>query len=253
VDVQRQYLSENLFRSIESAVTDSDGETIGHMIQNEQVYNFILSYYGETLGSFNNYRVQCENPSLYQCTITLNLASVTAGIPTFQDYGNVEQTFLYDNDTHTIYQTFTSTDGESKEVQQVVLKLDNYANTTICDTTTSGTSGTLTCVIPTIYQETAFYIDTYIDGEYVGTKLFSQGIEYDWMGADVLIILLMFTSLVLLFIGHPILIVIGAVLGLVLPVTLIYIASASFASIMGAVMYYVAVGVVIMIILRRKI
>ena len=252
VDTQRQYLAENLFRSIESAVTDDEGETLTHLIQNSEVYNFIISYYGTTLGTFNNYRVQCSNPSLSQCSITLNLASSTTGIEDFENYGNIEQTFLLDTTTNTLYQTFSSTDGESKSVNGLVIKADGYGNTTICNNSVSGTSGTLTCSIPAIYQNTSFFVQTSVDGEYVGAKYFSQGVVTDWKGANIFIGLLMLSSLVLLFIGHPITIVIGAILGFTMPVLLLMVGGLSFATVIGALFYYIGAGVIILIVLGRK-
>ena len=81
---------------------------------------------------------------------------------------------------------------------------------------------------------------------------FSQGEEVDWQGADILIYLLMFSALVLLFIGHPITMVVGALAGLTLPVILISLAEGSFSTILGAVLYYIASGVIIIIVLAKR-
>jgi len=252
VDVQRQYLALDEFKSIESSVTNFDGDAVGNLVQNDEVYNFIVSYYGEVLGTFNNYRVQCSNPALSQCSITLNLASTTSGINDFENYGDIEQVFLLDQDAHILYQTFSSTDGEFKDVTSNVIKADGYGNTTICNTTSFGTSGTLICNIPVSYQTSNFFVETYVEGEYVGVKYFSQGSDPDWFGVDIFIELLMLSSLVLLFIGHPITIVIGAIIGFIMPILLIWIAGASFASIMTALLFYLGAGIVVLIILGRK-
>lgn len=252
VDVQKQYLAEDLFRSIESSVTDKEGKTIGHLIETSEVYNFIISYYGDTLGTFNNYKVQCTNPSLGQCAITLNLASAIAGIEDFEDYGNIEQVFLLDPATDILYQTFSSTDGESKIVNSLVIRADGYGNTTICNTTSSGTSGTLVCNIPVIYQNTSFFAQTFVDGNLIGSKYFSQGVNTDWKGANIYIGLLMVSSLALLFIGHPITLVIGSILGFTMPILLLFVGGASFATVMGSALYYIGAGIIILIILGRK-
>lgn len=205
------------------------------------------------MGTYNNYRVKCVNSGLGQCSITLSLSSVTAGIEDFTNYGGISLTYLLDNNTNTFYQTFTSADGETKEVNSVLIKADNYGNTTICNTTSSGTSGTLICNIPVIYQDSAFFAQTYVDGTYIGAKYFTQGVDTEWFGADILIELLMFSSLVLLFIGHPIFIVIGAIIGMISPILLLYSTGMSSAGIIGAVMYYLSAGAIIIIVLRRKV
>ena len=77
IDIQRKYLPLDQSISIESSVTNYDGDSVGHLIQNSEIYSFIVSYYGTILGTFNDYRVQCQNEALRQCTITLNLVSST--------------------------------------------------------------------------------------------------------------------------------------------------------------------------------
>lgn len=253
VDVQRRYLAENQFKSVESSITSADGTGITHLVQFSEVYNFLISYNGEILGTFNNYQVQCANPSIGQCSIILNLARVSGDAPVFENFGDVEQTFLLNEETKTLYHTFSSTDGESKSVRGEVLILDGYGNTTICNTTILGTSGTLICSIPTIYQNTSFVINTFVDSEYAGSNVFTQGVDIDWKGADIFIYLLMLSALVLLFIGHPITIVVGAMLGLVMPVILLSIAGATFGTIIGAVLYYIAGGIIIIIVMKNKV
>ena len=252
VDTQRQYLSEAQFKSVESTVTSSGEIAVSHLIENDVIYNFLISYNGELLGTFNNYKVKCANPTLGQCSITLNLLSATGTQPDFETYGNVTQVFLLDETTNTLYHTFTSTDGNSKTVRSLVLKDDGYGNTTICNGLAVGTSGTIICNIPSSYQNSSIFIQTFVDGGYVGSKFFSQGVDIDWQGADIIILLFMFSSLVLLFIGHPITIVIGALLGLILPALLISAGSASFGSLMYAVIYYVVAGIIVLIVIGRK-
>jgi len=252
VDVQRQYLSQNKFISIEGSVTNSEGNAVIHLVQNDEIYNFIVSSNGVVLGSFNNYQVKCANPSIGDCTITLSLSQSSASMPEFTTWGNITQVFLLDTTTNTLYQTFTSADGLSKTVRGLVLKTDNYGNNTICNNTLSGTSGTLICNIPTSYQNNTISVQTFVNGDYIGTTFFTQGTSPDWKGADILILLLMFSALTLLFIGHPIFTIVGSILGLVLPMILISVAGASFGTLVGSLFYYIAGGVIIIILMNKK-
>lgn len=252
VDTQRQYLALNQFLSVESSITSSEGIAVSHMIQNDEVYNFIISYNGIVLGTFNNYRVKCSNAYVDQCAITLNLAQSTADPPDFINYNNVSSVYLLDRNNNILYHTFSSTDGESKTVRSVVIKADGYGNTTICNNSLTGTSGTIQCTIPASYQNSSFFVMTYVNGDYSGSKFFSQGVNAEWYGADILIIMLMFSSLVLLLIAHPITIVIGAILGLVMPVALIYVTGASYGAIIGALLFYIGAGIIAIIIIGRK-
>lgn len=251
VDVQRQYINLNKFISVESSVSSSDGTAVVHLVTNNQVYNFVVSYNGIVLGTFNNYNVQCQNPSIPQCSITLNLAQSSGSQTDFTNYGNITQIFLLSNTT--LYQTFSTTDGSAHSVNSVVV--DNSGNTTICNNTIYGTSGTLTCLIPIGYQNQSYYVLTSVDGNYIGSKFFSQGSSNtNWYGADVLIELLMLSALVLLFIAHPITMILGSMIAILAPVLLIALTGATIGNIIGAVIFYIiAAFVAIWAIGRRNV
>jgi hypothetical protein len=253
VDIQRQYLSQNQFISVESPITSSDGTASGALVENSEIYNFIVSYNGEVLGTFNNYQVKCQNPATEQCSISLNLASATGSIENFLNYGNISSFFLLDNSTNILYHTYSSTDGLTHSVNSLVIKNDAFANETICNNTASGTSGTIQCALPVIYRNDSFVVKVSVDGEYVGAYYFYQGTSVDWQGIDIFIELLMFTSLVLLFIGHPITIVIGALIGLIMPLVLLFVTAGTFGSILATIIYYVLAGGIIIWLISKKI
>jgi len=252
VDIQKQYLPFNQFLSVEAPVTDTSGIATGYLIQNSEVYTFIISYNGHILGIFNNYRVQCDNTGINQCNIILNLGQSTASRPDFENYGGISLVYLYQNSTKIVYETFTATDSQSHTVQSLVLRTDNYGNTTICNNTATGTSGTMMCQLPSIYQDTNFYIQTISDGELIATKFFGQGATPEWYGADIFIILLMFSSIVMLCLANPVMIIIGSILGLISPILLIWVTGASLVAILGSIAFYIGAGVVLLLILKNK-
>lgn len=254
VDTQRQYLATNEFVSVESPITDSSGVAIANLVETEEIYNFLISFNGELLGTFNNFQVKCVNAALGQCSITLNLATATGGPTDFETFGNITQVFLLDTNTNILHHTFSSTDGTSKTVRSLVIKNDGYANETICDSSTSGTSGTILCPITVAFQNVSICVQTFVDGQEqtIGTKCFTQGPDVNWQGADILIMLLMFSSITLLFLAHPITIIIGAILGLAIPVIFITSAEASLGVLFGAVLFYIAAGIVAIIVIAKK-
>ncbi len=252
VDTQRQYLATNEFRSVESPITDSSGVAISNLVETEEIYNFLISFDGELLGTFNNFQVKCANAALGQCSITLNLATATGEPTDFETFGNITQVFLLQTSTNTLHHTFSSTDGTSKTVRSLVIQNDGYANKTVCDSSTSGTSGTILCPIAVAFQNVSICAQTFVNEEMVGTRCFTQGPDINWQGADILIMLLMFSSLVLLFLAHPITIILGAILGLAIPVIFITSAEASLGPLFGAVLFYIAGGIVAIIIIAKK-
>ena len=245
VDAQRQYLSLNQFNSVESSVTDSNGEAIINLVPQTVVYNFVVSYNGVVLGTFNNYKVQCQNPSTSQCSVILNLGQAVATMPNYQNYGNIQGSYILDSNNSILYFNYNSIDGNTHNIVQNVIENDNYGNTTICQNTGSGTSGTLVCNIPTIYQNTTFYSEVYVDGIYIGTNTFSLGSTPNYYGVDIFIELLLYTTVVILLVGNPILMVIGAILGFSLGLILLFVTGGSISAIIGVVIAFALGGVII--------
>lgn len=253
VEAQRQYIPQNQFIAVEDAVTDNDGNSFLPLVQDTQAYNFVVTYNGQFLGNITNNFVHCQTAATCSCTITLNLARVTGQIPDYTNYGNVTTVYNFDNSTQTLSLVYVSTDGKVHTLNQIVTEDDGYGNTTICNITGTGTSGTLTCVIPTIYQSTNIWSDLSVDGVFVENKYFSLGSNPNYYGVDIIIELLMFSCLVLLFVDHPITMVIGGVLGLLFSVILLFMSTGNLAIIISVVTFYVAAGVLVIWQMGRKI
>lgn len=222
IDVQRQYIPINNFLSIFSLATDASGAVVAPLVQGTVIYNFIISQNGTVIATFNNYQVKCDNPSILSCSITLPLSQATADAQDFENYGGVSQTLLFNNNTRNLFLTFSTTDGNSHNVTQGVIQNTGYGNSTICYNSLSGTSGTIICNIPISYGNVTFYSNTYVDGKLKGTNFFSTNPSSASIfgGVRVILMMLMYTSLVFLFISNPIIMIIGALLGMVFAVSL---------------------------------
>lgn len=252
VDILRKYVPQNKYTSIESVISDATGKGVGHLIAGNEIYSFIVSYQGRVLGYFNEYEVQCQNPSIGQCFITLNLGQSTGEIINYNNYGNITTLYTLNNDSTILTMTFSSTDGKAHLVNLTLLKADGYLNETICQTSAYGTSGALQCIIPAVWQNTSFATQLSVDYVYIATKLFSAGVQPSFYGVEIFIQLLMFSSLVLLMIGNPIMIVVGAIFGMLMSGILLFIGTNNFISMMAAVLFYVIGGIIIIWQIGRK-
>ena len=253
VEVQKKYIPENTFKLVESSVTGANGETVAHLTPGTEIYNFVVSYMGQVLGTFNNYQVACQNAATGQCSITLNLAQSTASANDFTNYGNITQVLVYDNSTGTLSLTYSSTDGNAHTVQQLVILSDNYANNTICNASSYGTSGTINCLIPALYRNTTIISRSSSDGTFIANSFFSLGGFTDYFGIDLYIEVFMFTTLVLMFLANPVIIVIGAMLGIMLAIILLWMSSGALGAIVATIIYFVVAGFIIVWQLGRRV
>jgi hypothetical protein len=257
VEAQKLYIPSNTFNLVESSSTGNDGKTILSLVQNTETYNFIVSKDGVILGTFNNYKVQCSNPLTYSCTLLLNLAQSTADLTDFDNYGNITYLYTIDKTSNTIYLTGLSTDGNNHNITMQIVKGDNYGNTSVCTSSIVGISGTIVCAISGNYVNTTLFSNLFSDGIFIGTTyITSLGTDIEDLklyGVDIIIELLMFCCLVMLFLAHPILIVIGTVLGVTFAIVLIFVTGSSWGALLGSLGYLIVLGGIILWQVSRRV
>ncbi len=167
VFVERQYIAENTFKTVELPKTDSNGQTILHLVRNDIIYNIRIVKEGESLANFLNIIAFCQDFTIGDCTLPLNAQSNTTGIFNYDD----EIGILYDSPptynatTNIVSFDFTSTSGATKIVKMNVERRDIFGNNSICDNTIVSTSGTVFCNIGVNLSDTTLFTTITIDGE----------------------------------------------------------------------------------------
>ena len=255
VAIQKNYIPTNNNATVESSITNGQGEAVAHLIPSNAIYNFIVSQNGVTLGIFNSYQVQCQNPPI--CSIPLNLNAATIKLQDYTNYGNIVGTTSLNNATNTLQFSFVSSDGNQHNVSMLVYTSNSNSNgyVTLCNSYTYALSGVLSCVIPAAYQNATILSQTYSDGTSLGTQtttLYGSTGKPDYYGVDVLIEILMYTTLVLLMISNPVLIVIGSVLGMVFAIALIFIGTTNWYTLLGVIIYFIVAGILVAYQINRR-
>lgn len=221
VSVGRQYISENAFKVVELPKTDSNGETILHLVRNDVIYNILVMKDGEVLGLFNNVIAFCEDFTIGACSLPLNAIS------------NISLVFNYDDEIGLIFEnepqynettmitsfSFASTDGSTKVINIRIERDDIFGNRTICENTLVSSSGTISCQISQDISDTSLLVIISVDGE---DKIFSTIIidktVYGQNGYAMLFIFAI--AMVLLFSGDKTWTLIGLVLAYIFGVAL---------------------------------
>ena len=117
IQVNRQYVSEGVFKTVELPITDSNGQTIVHLVQNDVVYNYIVTKDNEVIGTFNNLVAFCDDATIGQCFILLNALEGTT--PAFNpDIGSgiSIQTTSFNDTTRDLTFGFSTNDGSVRTV-----------------------------------------------------------------------------------------------------------------------------------------
>jgi len=200
VFVDRQYVAENVFKTVELPKTDANGQTILHLVRNDIVYNLRVTKNGEVLGNFESIIAFCTDFAIGDCKISLNAKDSTEAVFSYNtDLGITFTGPIFNNNTNVIEFTFLSTDGSTKTVLMSVERNDILGNRSLCNDTLTSAGGSLSCTIINIDQSEIRTI-VFVDGiEAVSTQFKLDPSNFGEIG--LLMFFIMAMSIILAFSG----------------------------------------------------
>lgn len=148
VQIQRKYINEGTYKTIEIPKTDAKGETLAHLVLNDVIYTFIIIKNGEILGTFNDVRAQCQNPTIQECAIPFNSFSSYIQPEDYTSLEDFDFTLTFNKSTRTVTSVFTIPSGSVDTVSLNVTLLDQLGNTSACSQQITTSAGTLSCTVP---------------------------------------------------------------------------------------------------------
>lgn len=164
--VERKYISEDVFKTVELPKTDSNGQTILHLVRNDVIYNIIVIKDSEVLGRFTNLIAFCDDYTIGSCKVPLNALDQDTNVFDYDEELGIlfENGPLYNDTTKDVSFSFSSVDGTMKTVSISAERSDVFGNTSICTNTLTSVSGTVSCNVGNISDSTLI-ISISVDGE----------------------------------------------------------------------------------------
>lgn len=185
VYVERQYIDENAFKTVELPKTDTNGQTIIHLVRNDVIYNLIFIKDGVILRRFENLRAFCDDYSIGDCKINLNALSEAADIFTYDKVIGItyDSAPTYNSTTNIVSFSYVSNDGTTKNVTMNVERRDVFGNNSVCSNTLNSVSGTLSCNIGSGITDTSLVIILQVDGQtWISTSVQIDTTAYGQIG-----------------------------------------------------------------------
>ena len=201
--IDRQYIAENnTFKTVELPKTDSNGQTVGHFVRNDVLYNIRVIKDGTVLGNFKNQIAFCEDYTIGSCEMILE--AVPEDLITFdydEQLGIIFQTLpIYNEDTSSISFDFSTNDGSIKTVLMNVTRDDIFGNRSICNNTLTSSSGTLVCSVDPNIDDSVLRVGVSVDGQPI--VLSSVRLESSDYGNLGYVLWFFLTFLFVLLFGH---------------------------------------------------
>jgi hypothetical protein len=239
VIIERQYLSENVFKTVEAPITDTNGQTIVHLVKNDIVYNIKFMKNGVLIKSFNNIRAFC-NSQTGLCTINLNAISNSSNFDYNHKIGIVYPSPpVYNSSSGLVTFSFSSTDGTIKNIVMNVERSDVFGNVTLCTNSIQTISGSISCLIPAGTSGTNLIVRLVIDGtELINSPIILVSTGYGSIG---------FVAWFLITLGS-ILMFSNDKNGVLLAILLSYVGSVSLGLVLGGIIGIGAAGIGLIIV-----
>lgn len=249
INIQRKYISEGVFKTVEIPKTDSYGETVGNLVLNDVIYTFTVTKNGVVLGVFNNMRVVCQTPAISECRIDLNSFSSSVPVTNFTLEKDFYFVITHDKTTRTTTATFNVLSGTSSVIVMNVTKEDALG-TSICSETVTTSSGTLSCISPASIGNGTIMIKLYKNGELMGQGQISLADTPSVRYGGIVVFLAIFVFLTILGAGmsdNPVFTVIFFMVGVILLFALNLVANNGFIGATATILWLIMAIVLIII------
>lgn len=253
VVVQRKYIGENAFKTVESPLTDAAGQTIIHLVLEDVIYTVLVMQNGQVVSVFDNQIATCQNPSSNTCTLSLSVTGSTQPPTNFLVSKGVNYDIQFDQTTKTASVIFSTLDGIPINAALNVTSF-NYSNTQLCYNSVSTNSGTLICTLPASVQNQTIIVTFTSNGNFVGQQAFTiVGIPtYQPLGTTgIVFVLILYMMLPAMVFSSLILMVLFGAVGIIFAI-LLFMMSGSIMGKTAAVIWFIVAGGIIIWTLMKK-
>lgn len=244
IQVQRQYLGEGLFKTVEAPITGSNGKTVAHLVRDDELYTFVVLKNGIILSTFENQVAFCQDIATENCVITLNALSSSGSTFDYDNTVGIAYSTVYNETSRLLSVIFATTTGTSANVSMNVVLADQLGNTTVCDNSLVSSSGTLSCTVPQAFGNETVYLTLYLDGEPKFSTYVSLSEPVNMGVAGYFLIFIMIMSLVLMFAESKTMTVISVIIGFIAG-SLFFMIKGGIMATGSAIMWLIVAGVIL--------
>jgi len=160
----RKYIGEGLFREIERSKQDNAGQTHMHLVEEDVIYYFMITQYGNILFTSDEYNAKCLSSP---CTITLSASAVETNWSIIDNEGG-QYSVSTDKSTRIVTTSFNL--DSIGTVNSTIYRFYEGEAILINSSTLTSTSGSIDLFIPLSYDNSSFFVAIFNDGEFVKSQ-----------------------------------------------------------------------------------
>lgn len=144
--VDRKYVEEGVYKTVEIPKTNTGGTTVAHLQLNDVVYRFRIYKFGELIKTVSDVIPTCLT-TLTQCKIDFDAFSSGIAVPDFTTGEDFNFTLGFNETSRVLSSVFVIPSGTPETITLNVTKQDALS-TQVCTDSITSSSGTLSCIVP---------------------------------------------------------------------------------------------------------
>ena len=252
VQLQRKYISDNTFETVEAPKTSDDGTLMLHIDLDSVVYRVTVVKNGEILNQFDNIVFSCVSLLTGECTQKL-LGSVDS--QNYVDY-DTERDFSYSVslDSDSISTSFSIPSSIPSTVRIELIQIDQFGNRTLSNESVTSSAGLIDMEYSTTIGDSYLTLNVYKNNEVVGTHTYivREDPTLGWLNNNYIIMIVLMLSLVGMALTSPEWIIINSILTFVLSGMLMLANGLNFAVGLGLIMWLLIAAVILISKLAKQ-
>lgn len=160
----RKYIGEGLFREVERSKQDDNGQTHVHLVEEDVIYYFMITQFGNILFTSETYNAKCLSTP---CEIELSASTTDINWTIIDNEGG---NYAVSSDKST---RIVTTQFSINAIDLVNVSLYEFVNgeySIINQTSVTSTAGSLSMNVPLAYGNKSFFVAVYRDNEFVKSE-----------------------------------------------------------------------------------
>jgi len=253
VQLQRKYISENVYEVVEAPLTSDDGTAIVHIDLNTNKYRIIILKDGEVLDTFENIVFDCNSELSGQCKQQLYGSLDPQNQQTIENINDFSYTISSTNNTISVSYTIPS--GSPSSINVELEQTDQFGSTDLCNKTTISSGGSIECEYNNTIGESFLELTIRKGGEVVVLKNYrveeDRGLEF--LDNNFFIVFIFLLSIIGMAFTSPEWIILNSVITMFLAGALFLLNGMNFVIGLGSMMWLIiAAGILIIKIAKQE-
>ena len=255
IQLQRKYISEDTYETVEAPLTSDEGTAIVHVDLNTVKYRATVVKNGIILDQFENIVFDCANELAGECDKKL-LGNID---PQNSEDLDTRRDFHYDNPTlnettNKVQVSFTVPSGLPSSVNIVLDQKDEFGNTTLCNKTLTSSAGSFFCNFTDALGRSYIDFSIYKDGKPIAKKTYviKSDSGLDWLDNNFIFMFILLLSLVGMALTSPEWIIVNGIITIVLSGALYLANGLDFVTGLGSIAWLIIAAIILIFKISKQ-